>query len=50
LHQWRFSNDEIYRIEYGDLLEELGLSIQVMLDKRLMVIPTDEGITGVIYK
>ena len=39
LHQWRYMYDEIYRMEYIDFLEEIGLSMQILIDEKLLVIP-----------
>jgi len=49
LHQWRYVNDELYRIEYFEFLEEIGLSIEILLEERLLVIPTDKGDGCVIF-
>ena len=48
LHQWRYMHDEIYRIEYFEFLEECGLSMQILRDEKILVIPTDEGDACVI--
>ena len=43
LHQWRYMNDEIYRIEFYEFVEEIGLSISMLEEKNLMLIPIGEN-------
>lgn len=49
LHQWRYMHDELYRMEYFEFLEEIGLSMQILIDEKLLVIPTDQGDGCVIF-
>ena len=40
-HQWRYMNDELYRMEYFDFLEDMGLSMSKLMEDKLLVIPIE---------
>jgi len=43
LHQWRYMHDEIYRIDFYEFVEEIGLSMSMLEENNLMLIPIGEN-------
>lgn len=42
LHQWRFMNDEVYRLEYDELLNEMDIAMEMLQELKLLFIPIKE--------
>jgi len=43
LHQWRYMHDEVYRIDFYEFIEEIGLSMSMLEENNLMLIPIGEN-------